>query len=78
MMSDVLREYKDRRSLQEAASVGRAQQIFLQYYTRCFWHLRKDLTITPELLPLVQQGLRKHGGREGMLLASEISPLPRQ
>ena len=68
----VLRAYRDAEVAKVQIKVGRAQQIFVQYYARCFWHLKKDLQITPELIPVVQEGLRKNGGHEGLQLAETI------
>lgn len=52
--------------------IGRAQQIFLQYHSRCFWHLDPTLKISSKHIPLIQLGLRKYGGREGYFLAAEL------
>jgi hypothetical protein len=71
-INELLRSYRDVQQAHVQTIVGRAQQIFLQYRARCFWHMREDLKITPELIPVIQQGLRKHGGRDGFRLASEL------
>lgn len=49
-----------------------ANELFQEYHTRCFWHCRRDLEITEDLLPLVVKGLRAHGGRRGFILASKL------
>jgi hypothetical protein len=39
--------------------VGRlrlANQLYREYHTRCFWHCRRELEITEELLRLVVKG----------------------
>jgi len=56
-------------------AAGRAQQIFRQYHAQCFWHLRKDLKITAELIPAIIAGLRRHGGKEGFQLAAELNQI---
>ena len=52
--------------------LGRAQEIFRQYHAKCFWHLKKDLVVTPSNLASIIAGLKKFGGREGYLLAAEL------
>lgn len=68
----VLRSYKERQTKAEAYTAGRAQEIYRQYHAQCFWHLRKDLKITPQMISLVQEGLRQHGGKIGFALAAEL------
>jgi hypothetical protein len=72
MIQDVLRDYRRAREQREQNILGRAQQIFTQYHAKCFWHLRKDLIITVENLSMIQIGLRKYGGLEGLRLAAEL------
>jgi hypothetical protein len=72
MIQDVLREYRHVREHREQKIIGRAQQIFTQYHAKCFWHLRKDLNVTLENLSIIQNGLRKYGGLEGLHLAAEL------
>ena len=72
MIHDVLREYRRTREQRTQNILGRAQQIFLQYHAKCFWHLRKDLKVTLENLTIIQKGLRKYGGLEGLRLAAEL------
>ena len=69
----VLRDFHMRSLLKDQALVGRAQQIFLQYHARCFWHLKPDLVITASHIPMIQTGLRKYGGMEGLRLAAELN-----
>ena len=51
---------------------GRAQQLFIDYYAQCFWHYDRNLQITPSNMNIVIEGLRKHGGKKGFILASEL------
>jgi hypothetical protein len=51
-----------------------ANRLFREYHTRCFWHCPRDLVITEELIPVVVNGLRKHGGRRGFILAAQLQP----
>jgi len=73
LMQDVLRSYQKKRERKTQYILGRAQQVFVQYHAKCFWHLRKDLQITENNLSLVLAGLRKYGGLEGLRLADELS-----
>jgi hypothetical protein len=72
MIQDVLRNYRREREQRAQNIIGRAQQIFSQYHAKCFWHLRKDLKVTIENLSIIQNGLRKYGGLEGLRLAAEL------
>jgi hypothetical protein len=49
-----------------------ANRLFREYHTRCFWHCPADLVITEDLIPLVVQGLRKYGGRQGFILSGKL------
>lgn len=71
-MNDVLRTFKQHEWKRTYVLLGRAQEIFRQFYARCFWHLKKDWEITVESIPIIQEGLRKHGGREGFRIAAEL------
>jgi hypothetical protein len=72
MIQDVLRDYRRERDKRAQNILGRAQQIFSQYHAKCFWHLRKDLKVTMENLSIIQNGLKKYGGLEGLRLAAEL------
>ena len=56
----------------EAARVRAARQAFLRYHAQCFWYLRADLKVTARDVPMIADGLRKNGGREGFLLAAQL------
>ena len=49
-----------------------AGRLYREYHTRCFWHCPRDLVITEDLIPLVVNGLRKHGGHRGFILAGKL------
>ena len=50
-----------------------ARRLFREFYSFCFWHCRPDLLITEEKIPLVVEGLRRHGGRRGLLVAARLT-----
>lgn len=49
-----------------------ANYLFQKYYTQCFWYCRRDLEITEDLIPIVLNGLRNHGGHVGFGLAGKL------
>jgi hypothetical protein len=56
-----------------------ARRLFREFYAGCFWHLKPDLVVTEDMIPIIIRGLRTHGGRRGLLAAvqleeSEASP----
>ena len=71
-IGEVLRLYVEGQREKDWIVVGRAQQVFLQYHASCFWHLRPDLKIALEHLPMIRERLRKYGGRAGFLLAAQL------
>jgi len=52
----------------------RAQDAYREYRPQCFWSMRKDLTVTEANLPLIVEGLRRHGGHKGWNLAATLCP----
>jgi hypothetical protein len=50
-----------------------ANRLFREFYASCFWHYRPDLSITEESVPLVIRGLRRHGGKKGLLAAAQLT-----
>jgi hypothetical protein len=52
--------------------VRHGQRLFRKFHAQCFWHLRPDLEVTEALIPLVAEGLRRHGGRQGFLEAKQL------
>jgi hypothetical protein len=74
-LSNVLRHYVQTQTHQKSILLGRAQELFRQYHSQCFWHLKPDLKITAESVHIVWEGLRVYGGRPGYLLAYELEQL---
>lgn len=72
LINSVLENFVFDQLSREQRNAGRAQEIFKQYYSRCFWHYNSDLKITPKNIHLVVAGLKKYGGREGLKLAQEL------
>jgi hypothetical protein len=58
--------------LSPAERLELANRLYREYYARCFWHCPRDLVITEDLIPLVVNGLRKHGGRQGFILSGKL------
>jgi hypothetical protein len=52
--------------------VSIAQQLYIQYRVRCFWHCKNDLVITEDLIPFVAKGLKKYGGWKGWLEGARL------
>jgi hypothetical protein len=49
-----------------------ARRLFREFYAACFWHLKPDLVVTEEMVPIIVRGLRTHGGRRGLLAAAQL------
>jgi hypothetical protein len=49
-----------------------ARRLYSEFYAACFWHLRPDLVVTEEVIPVILRGLRTHGGRRGFLAAAQL------
>ena len=58
--------------LRKAIIVFHAQCLYKEFYTQCFWHLKKDLKITENHVELVAKGLMTYGGREGYKLGRHL------
>ena len=54
------------------AAIELAQRYYREFYILCFWHMKPDLIVTESNILSVVDGLRKHGGRKGMLAAAEV------
>lgn len=68
---------KSRRTLSPEAArdmvrIREARRAFHTFHAQCFWYLREDAEITREDIPEIVRGLRKDGGREGLLLAAKL------
>jgi hypothetical protein len=72
LMHSVLENHVRTETERRIRIAGRAQEIYRQYYSQCFWHYRPDLKISPDNTHLVVNGLRKYGGVEGAKLAEEL------
>lgn len=56
----------------EITRIELAQQLFREFYSSCFWHHRPDLLITEDKVPLVVEGMRRHGGKRGLQAAARL------
>lgn len=74
-LSQVLLNYVRAQTEERSFALGRAQELFRQYYSQCFWHLKPDLKITAEFMPMVLSRLKTYGGKQGYLLAHELEAL---
>lgn len=72
LIHSVLEQYVSDQRLRSERHAGRAQELFRKFHARCFWHMDPNLVITPKNLPIVIEGLRKYGGREGLISAEEL------
>jgi hypothetical protein len=50
-----------------------ARRLYREGYADCFWHMKPDLEITEETLPMIIQGLRDYGGRREFLEAAKLA-----
>jgi hypothetical protein len=55
------------------SAVAEAQRLYREFHARCFWSYRPDLLITPERVPWVRAGLRRHGGMAGWRAAEQLA-----
>ena len=53
--------------------VREARRAFRAFHAQCFWYLRPDLVATLDDVPEIVRGLRRHGGRKGLLIAARLS-----
>jgi hypothetical protein len=58
--------------LSDEERLALADRLYREFHARCFWHCPRDLVITEDLIPLVVQGLRKHGGHRGFKLSAQL------
>jgi len=72
LIHEVLAKHVAERKGEADRRAGRAQEVFKKYYAQCFWHLNPNLEITPSNTEIVLDGLRKYGGREGLVLAESL------
>lgn len=69
----ILKDYVEQNKEKKLYSAGRAQEIFRKYHAQCFWHYDENLTVDTNNIHLVIEGLRKYGGKDGLILAQELS-----
>lgn len=56
-------------------AVGRvalAQQLFEEFYARCFWHMPQGFLVRPVDIAAIIKGLRTYGGRRGFIAADSL------
>lgn len=68
---------KSRRRLASEAArdmvrLREARRAYRAYHAQCFWYLREDMEIHLEDIPEIARGLRRDGGRKGLLLAAKL------
>ena len=49
-----------------------AREAFAEFYAECFWYMRSDLPIGSEDIPEIARGLRRYGGKRGLLMAERL------
>lgn len=49
-----------------------AKKAFKKFYSRCFWHMKPDLKITPNNIHLIVRGLKNYGNREAFFTAYKL------
>lgn len=49
-----------------------ARRLYREFFAACFWHLKPDLLVTEEMIPIIVRGLRTYGGRRGFLAAAQL------
>ena len=59
-------------NLTDDEAVRLAREAFRKYHATCFWSLSPDLNINAEQVPMIAEGLRRHGNREAFRLAQRI------
>lgn len=62
----------DARPLPDAGTLDAARAALADYRTRCFWSLSPDFIVTEETLPIIIEGLRRHGDRRAFQLAARL------
>ena len=71
-MIATLKDHVEEQRILKIRCLQKAQDIYAQYHTKCFWHLKPDLTIDESNVAIVIDGLKHFGGHEGWKLAAEI------
>ena len=65
------KQERPRLSLEEKLRL--ANRLYRERYAECFWHMKPDLVVTEELLPIIIKALRENGGRHEFLEAAKLA-----
>ena len=57
---------------QPESRIELARRLYREFHSACFWHLKPDLVVTEETIPVIVRGLRTHGGRRAVLAAAQL------
>lgn len=49
-----------------------ARQALTTYRTRCFWSLTPEVRVSEDTLPIIIDGLRRHGDRRAFQIAAML------
>jgi len=66
------RRFLSSEDARDMVRVREARRAFRKFYARCFWYMRREMTVTLDDVPEIARGLRKDGGRRGFLLADKL------
>ena len=53
--------------------IREARRALREFHAQCFWYLRRDMTVTLDDLPEIIRGLRRNGGRRGLVVAARLA-----
>ena len=53
--------------------IREARRALREFHAQCFWYLRRDMTVTLDDLPEIIRGLRRDGGRRGLVVAARLA-----
>ena len=71
-INEVLKRFVAEINQQEPSVLALAQELFSQYYTKCFWHMKSNLIVTEAMLPEIVKGLKTYGGKSGYMEAIKL------
>lgn len=55
-----------------ASRLALAAEALAAYRDRCFWFLAPDFVVSEITIPIIIEGLRRHGDRAGFQLAARL------